>query len=226
MTLLASFGILLSRHSGQEEMVLGVATANRTRADLEHLAGFFVNMLPLRLDLAGAPSFRDLLRRVRKTSVEAFAHQELPLDMLIAEVRPTRSSVDSPLFRIAFGVQNTPSEAMKLPGLRLGSLGRQLLSVRFDLTVWVFETEGGFSINWTFSTDLFEEATIRRLHDQLIRLLEGVVQRPDEEIDALDMISVAEWQERAHLRKAQEASRHAKLLQAKPQKRRLASPAS
>ncbi|HSF38965.1 MAG TPA: non-ribosomal peptide synthase/polyketide synthase [Thermoanaerobaculia bacterium] len=224
MTLLAAFDLLMARLSGQEDVVVGMTVANRTRAEIENLIGFFVNLLPLRVDLSGAPTFRDLLQRVREASLGAQAHQDLPFDKLVEAVRPERSAGEAPLFRIVFGVQNTPQESLDLPGLQLSAFGRQEETVRFDLTVWVFETETGFSVQWSYSTELFDESTIRLLHDRFAQLLESITERPDAEIEALEMLSPQERKKRAHLEKTKKTSRHARLLQVQPKKLRLTTP--
>ena len=223
MTFLAAFDVLLARLTGEEDVVVGMALANRTRVEVEGLIGFFVNMLPLRVDLSGSPTFRDLLRRVREVCLGAQAHQELPLDKLVEAVRPDRTAGDAPLFRIAFGLQNAPQEALELPGLQLRAFGLPEETVRFDLTVWLFETGEGFSVQWTYSTERFDESTLRRLHGRFVQLLASFVERPDAEIDALEMLPAEERRERALLEQAEEASRHARLLQARPSKFRLPS---
>ncbi|HSF38816.1 MAG TPA: non-ribosomal peptide synthase/polyketide synthase [Thermoanaerobaculia bacterium] len=218
MTFLAAFDVLLARQTGEEDVVVGMALANRTRAEVEGLIGFFVNMLPLRVDLSGSPSFLDLLQRVREVCLGAQAHQDLPLDKLVEAVRPDRAAGDAPLFRIAFGLQNTPQEALELPGLALRAFGLPEETVRFDLTVWLFETGAGFSVQWAYSTERFEESTVRRLHGRFAQLLASAVERPGTEIDALEMLPAGERQERALAEKTEEASRRARLLQARPRK--------
>ncbi|HSF38969.1 MAG TPA: non-ribosomal peptide synthase/polyketide synthase [Thermoanaerobaculia bacterium] len=224
MTLLAAFDLLMARLSGQEDVVVGMAVANRTRAEIENLIGFFVNMLPLRVDLSGSPTFRELLQRVREVCLGAQAHQDLPLDKLVEAVRPERNGGDAPLFRIAFGQQNTPHEALEVPGLQLLPWGQAEETVRFDLTVWIFETGAGFSIQWAYSTELFDESTPRRLHDRFARLLGSIVERPDAEIDRLEMLSAEERKEQARLENSKEASRHLKLLQTRTGKLHRAAP--
>ena len=117
MTLLAAFQILLYRYTGQEDMVVGTPIANRTRTEMEGLIGFFVNTLVLRTDLSGDPTFRELLRRVRSTCLEAYAHQDLPFEKLVEELHPERNLNRTPLFQVMFVLQNTPQEAIELAGL-------------------------------------------------------------------------------------------------------------
>ncbi len=111
MTLLAAFGALLSRYSGQSDLVIGTPIANRTRSELEGLIGFFVNTLALRLDLSGDPSFTTLLERVRTVATEAYAHQDLPFEMLVARLAPERHLSQAPLFQVMFALENLPGSS-------------------------------------------------------------------------------------------------------------------
>ena len=116
MTLLAAFGALLSRYSGQSDLVIGTPIANRTRSELEGLIGFFVNTLALRLDLSGDPSFATLLERVRTVATEAYAHQDLPFEMLVARLAPERHLSQAPIFQVMFALQNVPPQDQEEQG--------------------------------------------------------------------------------------------------------------
>ena len=116
MTLLAAFGALLSRYSGQSDLVIGTPIANRTRSELEGLIGFFVNTLALRLDLSGDPSFTTLLERVRTVATEAYAHQDLPFEMLVARLAPERHLSQAPIFQVMFALQNVPPQDQEEQG--------------------------------------------------------------------------------------------------------------
>src|SRR6185436_14250940 len=109
MTLLAGFQALLSRHSGQRDLVVGSPVANRNRLEIEGIIGFFVNLLPLRGNLSGDPGFRQLLERVREAAVEAFAHEDLPFEKLVEELRPDRRQQHNPLFSVLFALQQPQS---------------------------------------------------------------------------------------------------------------------
>ncbi len=122
MTLLAAFQTLLFRYSGQQDIVVGSPVAGRNRTELEGLIGFFVNMLPLRTDLSGAPTFRELLGKVRETTLDAYAHQELPFEKLVEELQPERSPSHAPLVQVVFVLQNTPRTPLELPGLTAQSI--------------------------------------------------------------------------------------------------------
>ena len=184
MTLLAALDVLLQRLTGQDDVVVGTAVAHRGRAETEGLIGFFVEMLPLRVDLSGNPRFLDLLRQVREVCLGAFAHQDFPLEQLIEELR--RDGDAASLFRVVFGVRNSPIEELRVPGLALRPVEREQEAVRFDLTIWVSETPGGLETTWTFRTDLFEASTIERMNGQLEGLLRSLVAAPDTCIGLLD----------------------------------------
>ncbi|HKV09944.1 MAG TPA: amino acid adenylation domain-containing protein [Thermoanaerobaculia bacterium] len=184
MTLLAALDVLLQRLTGQDDVVVSTAVAHRSRAETENLIGLFVEMLPLRVDLSGNPCFLDLLRQVREVCLGAFAHQDFPLEGLIEELR--RDGDAASLFRVAFGVRNSPVEELRVPGLILRPVARDEEAVRFDLTIWATETPGGLETTWTFRTDLFEESTIERMNGRLEALLWSLVAAPEACIHRLD----------------------------------------
>ena len=192
MSLLAAFSVLLQRSSGQDDVVVGTATANRSRSETEGLIGFFINMLPMRVDLSGNPRFVDLLRRVREIAVEALGHQDVPLEKLVEALRPEGERDGTPLFRVAFGVQNAPTGELQVPGLTIRPVELRQETARFDLTVWVAEQEGGLHVIWNASADLFYEETIERLHRRFEALLGSIAAAPESRIGSLDMLTVQE----------------------------------
>lgn len=162
MALMAAFAVLLARYSGQLDLAVGVAVANRTRAEIEPLIGFFVNTLPLRVDLSGDPSFGELLRRVRETSLEAFAHQDLPFEKLVDAFRPERNLSHMPLVQVLFAYQNAPFEPLRLEGLTVADMEVDKLdtgTAKTDLVVTVEDTGSGLGGYFQYSADLFEEVT-------------------------------------------------------------------
>jgi hypothetical protein len=192
MTLLTAFSILLHRYSGQEEMIIGTAVAGRTRAETEELIGIFINMLPIRVDLRGVPSYRELLERVREVTVRGYAYQEVPIERIIKEVGVGRRAGHTPLFQVAFGIQNTIGDEIALPGLELRPYPFEHEAVRYDLTVWVEESAKGMWASWTYRTDLFDEATIAGMHDHFEQLLISIIERPDAEINLIEMLTSAQ----------------------------------
>jgi amino acid adenylation domain-containing protein len=190
MVFLAALEVLLGRHAGQSDFAVGTPTANRNRSELEGVVGFFVNMLPLRADLGGAPTFRELLDRVRATALDAFGHQELPFELMVEELAPERDLGRNPIFQVSF--QLGYGEETTFPGLsaRLVEVARD--TAKFDLSFAVETSGGRFSATCEYAADLFEATTVRRLLDQLGRLLAGAVAEPDRAIGDLPLLSPAE----------------------------------
>ena len=195
MTLLAAFQTLLHRYSGQDEIVVGTPIANRNRAETEGLIGFFVNTLVLRTGFAGNPSFRELLERVRDVALGAYAHQDLPFEKLVEELQPDRSLSHTPLFQVAFVFQNAPMDRLELSGLRLTPLGGDNGTAKFDLTLFMEETDRGLSGGIEYNTDLFDAETIQRLLGHYQYLLEGIVDNLDQTICELPLLTPAEQQQ-------------------------------
>ncbi len=199
MLLLAAFDTLLHRLSSQDDLLVGAAVAGRNQSAVEGLIGCFINLLPLRVSLAGAPTFRELLSRVREATLGAFAHQALPLELLASELRWERETDGRPLVQVAFGVQNTPDHPAELPGLELRALDFDPGMARFELTLWVTEEADGLAASWTYSTDLFEAATVEALHGRFEALLGSIVADPETRLSALEL-RTPEERERAAAR--------------------------
>jgi len=196
MTLLAGFEVLLWRLSGQEDICVGTAIANRTRRETEGVIGFFVNTLVLRVGVSGELSFRELLGQVREVCLGAYGHQEVPFERLVEELRPERSLSHSPLFQVAFGLDNAPREALELPGLKLSEMEMADEVVRFDLTLWVNEVAGELSGRWTYRTELFDAPRVERMSRQWERLLQSIVANPEAAVETLEMFTEAEKEQR------------------------------
>ena len=175
MTLLGAFATLLSRYSGQTDVVVGAPIANRNHRETEGLIGFFVNTLPLRLDLAGDPTFAELLGQVRQVTLDGYAHQDVPFEKLVEELQPERSLSHTPLFQVALVLQNVPMEQLELPGLTFTPLELESHTAKFDLTLAFQETAQGLYGAWEYSRDLFEAATIRRMARHFQTILEQIV---------------------------------------------------
>ncbi len=192
MTLVASFEALLHRYSGQDDLCIGTPIAGRTRAETEALIGFFVNLLVLRADLSGNPSFRELLRRVREDALGAYAHQDLPFEMLVDELQPLRDMSRTPLFQVIFVLQNAPMQSVRLPGLEVAPLDLDRTTEKYDLTLMMEEAPDGLRGLLNYNTDLFDAATIARMAGHLATLLESIVTDPDQQIAALPILPLAE----------------------------------
>jgi amino acid adenylation domain-containing protein len=194
MTLLAAFQTLLYRYTQQDDIVLGTDVANRNRAETEPLIGFFINLLVLRTDLSGNPSFRELLGRVREVTLGAYAHQDLPFAKLVEALQPERTSSHTPLFQVLFVLQNAPMPALKLPNLTINFLEVKTGKVKFDLALFMEETEQGIVGYWKYNTELLNYSALARLSAHLETLLSNIVKNPDTRIDTLEMLSETEKQ--------------------------------
>jgi amino acid adenylation domain-containing protein len=192
MTSLACFAALLARYSGQHDVSLGTPIAGRNRLEIERLIGFFVNTLIIRADLKGNPSFQELLERVRSVSLGAFAHQDVPFEKLVDELRPERSLNTTPLFQVMFAFQNVSQELPHLPDLDLSLLRLHGELSKFDLTLALAEGNGGRLGSVEYNTDLFDAATIDRLLRHLQALMRGVVNSPALPLSALSLLDEAE----------------------------------
>ncbi|HVN54987.1 MAG TPA: amino acid adenylation domain-containing protein [Anaerolineaceae bacterium] len=192
MALLAGFELLISRYSGQAEFCLGTPIANRTRPETEDLVGFFVNTLVIRARLDGSPSYRELLRRVRTTTLRAYAHQDLPFEMLVEALQPPRDMSHSPLFQIMFAMQNEPIPPLNLPFLEVQPLEIDPGTSRFDLTLSIYEQAGRLAGFIEYSTDLFDREYIQDFLSHYQRLLEEVNAHPDEPVFHLNLLTPAE----------------------------------
>nr|WP_279637144.1 non-ribosomal peptide synthetase [Corallococcus praedator] len=193
MVLLAAFQAVLARYSGQEDVCVGSPIAGRTRAETEGLIGFFVNTLVLRTRLDGHPSFRELLARVREVTLGAYAHQDVPFEKLVEELRPERSLSHSPLFQVMLTFDSTPRAAGQgRSGLSLQPVEVEHRVARFDLTLGLVDGEDGFTGGLEYSTALFEPATVERLLGHLKALLEGATAEPGRPVLALPLLGQAE----------------------------------
>ncbi|MBX6767933.1 MAG: amino acid adenylation domain-containing protein, partial [Actinomadura rubrobrunea] len=192
MTLLAAYLVLLHRYTREEDIVVGVPVAGRQRPEIERLIGLFVNMLPLRTDLAGAPTFRELVGRVRQTCLGAFAHQELPFERLVEELQPRRDLSRSPIFQVCFIYQNIPIPEFDEVGLRMEPVEVESSTARFDLTLEVFDRPDGMSGSFEYNSDLFDAETVERMSRHLELLVGALVAEPDRPITEVPMLTEQE----------------------------------
>ncbi len=192
MTLLAAFQTLLYRYTGQEDIVVGSPIANRTRTEIEGLIGFFVNTLVLRSNFSSNPTFKELLAQVRETALGAYAHQDLPFEKLVEELKPERTPSHSPLFQVMFVLQNAPSTELKFEGLSVSPVRVGEETAKFDLTFSVNQAAEGLRFSLHYDTDLFDASTIERMIGHFRTLLEGIVANPEQRISDLPMLTEAE----------------------------------
>lgn len=192
MTLLTAFSTLLSRYSKHEDVVIGSPIANRNRSDIESLIGFFINMLPLRVDLSGNPSFLELLSRVRQVSLEAYANQDLPFDRMLDALQIDRNLSNSPLFQVMFILQNSPLGAVDLPGVEMSALRVESGCAKYDLTLMMEETADGLTAELEFNRDLFDRDTIQRMVGHFQMLLLGIVADPAQPVTRLPLLTQPE----------------------------------
>lgn len=193
MTLTAAFQTLLHRYTGQDDIVIGSPVAGRNRVELESLIGFFLNMVVLRTDLSGNPTFSELLGRVRKVCLEAYAGQDVPFEKLVEELQPERDLSRNPLFQVTFTLQNSPRTPFDLAGLATGNDWEIDPGIaRFDLHLFLEDDESGLKGYLSYSTDLFDAATIARMIGHFQILLEGIVADPDRPIGTLLLLAEGE----------------------------------
>jgi len=190
MVLLSGFAVLVSRWSGQEDLVVGSPFAGRDRQELEHVIGIFLNMLPLRIDLSSDPTFRTLLDRVREMAVAAYASQDVPVEKIIEEVQPGRDPSRSPLFQVLFNLQGFPNRDFDVPGLAIETLPLREMPSRFDLTVYGEEIPSGeLFLDLVYNADLFDRATMLGFLAQLRQLLERAIAEPDTPVSRISLLT-------------------------------------
>ncbi|WNG57427.1 amino acid adenylation domain-containing protein [Archangium gephyra] len=195
MTLFAAFNVLLSRYARQSDVVVGISVANRTRAAMEKLIGCFINVLAVRTDLSGSPGFLELLGRVRTGLLGAYAHQDIPFERLVAELKPPRDLSRTPIFQVMFDLKNFDRSALALEGLELDLVEIDRGSAKYDLTLGMKEGPEGLVGHWEYNTALFDAATIARMAGHLRSLLEVLVAQPETRVDAVPLLSAEERQQ-------------------------------
>ncbi|RKI64410.1 amino acid adenylation domain-containing protein [Corallococcus sp. AB049A] len=192
MVLLAAFQWLLSRYAGQDDVLVGSPIANRRHAETEGLIGFFVNTLVLRARFPRDTSFRKLLAQVRATTLGAYEHQDLPFERLVEALQPERDLGRTPLFQALFALHNTPDPDASLPGLTLTAMELTTTTAKFDLDLALTRLPEGFQGALTYSTDLFDAATVQRLMERWSTLLETLLAAPDAPLDPRPLLTEEE----------------------------------
>ncbi|HEX8474391.1 MAG TPA: amino acid adenylation domain-containing protein, partial [Pyrinomonadaceae bacterium] len=200
MVMLAAFKVLLSRYSGQEDILVGTGIANRRSREMEGMLGMIINTVVMRTDLSGNITFRELLKRVRQVCLDAYAHQDMPFEKLVEELQPQRSLSYMPLFQVFFGFLDTPMRNMELPGLTLELMEAHNNSAKFDLNViFILHAEQRIGITddpvsheitglFEYNTDIFKDETITRLVRHYQTLLESVVANPEQPLADLELL--------------------------------------
>lgn len=192
MTLLAAYEVLLHRYTGEEDIVIGTPIAGRQMPETDGLIGLFINTLPIRTNLAGDPTFCQVLGRAKQSALGAYAHQDLPFERLVKELQPQRTLANNPLFQVMFVLQSEDIQPLQLPGLITEHFRVGNIMANFDLTLDIVERDGELVCLFESNADLFEGQTIERLLGHFQTLLEGVVANPARKISALPLLSEAE----------------------------------
>jgi amino acid adenylation domain-containing protein len=205
MALLAGWYVLLHRYSGQEEILTGSPIANRSKPEVQDLIGLFMNMIVLRGDLSGEPSFRELFSRVRQTTLEAYANQEYPLEKLVEQLKPERDLSRTPFYQNILILQTAATDSIHIPGLNVSWREVHTGTAKTDLTLVLEPSEGGLDGYLEYNTDLFEPVTIRRMLTHYEVLLRHAIADPDCAIGQLALLTPAEkqrtlvdWNQSAH----------------------------
>ncbi|OJF15883.1 non-ribosomal peptide synthetase [Couchioplanes caeruleus] len=194
MTLLAAFQALLSRYSGQPDVVVGTPVAGRSHPDVEPLIGFFVNSLPLRVSTAGSPGFAELVRRAREAVLNGLGHADVPFEKLVEELRPARSLGHAPIFQAQLIMQNAPRAELDLVGTSATSLALDSGTAKFDLTLVAVSDGDDLRLAVEYSTDLFDAATIERFVRHLLTLMDAGLADPHRPVTEIGLLSgVERW---------------------------------
>ncbi len=195
MLLLAAFSVLLYRYTQQEDIVVGIPVSNRHRPELEGLIGFFVNTLVIRTDLSGEPTFRELLRRVKKALLEAYENQDLPFEKLVEVLNPDRDLSRTPLYQVMFVMQENAVAIEKMGHVRVELLNVETETSDCDLTLFVTDLRDQLELSLEYSTDLFDTDRIERMAMHYQRLLEDIVSDPEKKIAVLELLTQVEKQQ-------------------------------
>ena len=192
IVLLSAWAILLGRYSQQEDIVIGSPIANRNRVEIEPLIGLFLNTLALRIDLSGNPTYRELLKRLKQRALDAYAHQDVPFEKLLEDLKPERDASRSPWFQVMFALQNFPKETLTFSGLEMTPYRLKNTTAKFDLTIGMAEQDAQLQGNIAYNTDLFKAETITRMVEHFQVLLAAIVASPDQPVATLPILPETE----------------------------------
>ncbi|WP_285498466.1 condensation domain-containing protein, partial [Actinomadura sp. NBRC 104425] len=188
----AAFAALLTRLGAGTDIPIGSPVAGRTDDALDDLVGMFVNMLVLRTDTSGDPSFRELVARVRETDLAAYAHQDVPFERLVEVLNPSRSMARHPLFQVVLSFQNNPQARLDLDGLTAAAEPLPSTTAKYDLSLYLEERDGHLEGAVEYALDLFDRSTAEQLAARFERLLRQVAAEPDAPISAADILTAEE----------------------------------
>ena len=189
MTLLATLDLLLSRHTGQEDIIVGSTIAGRNRPETDGLIGFFINALALRVDLSGNPTFLELLKRVREVCLDAYTYQDLPFEKVVEEINPQRDLSRNPLFQVMLNMADTSERILELPGCAVTKVSAMDPSAKFDIVLLAPEVDDRIELAIVFNSDLFGESRIGVLLDQLSYLLSQIAEYPQKRINEYTLVT-------------------------------------
>jgi amino acid adenylation domain-containing protein/non-ribosomal peptide synthase protein (TIGR01720 family) len=192
MSLLGAFGVLLSRYSGQDDIVVGTPIANRQEAELEEMIGFFVNTLVMRVRVSEEKSFAELLGEVRRTALEAYEHQDVPFERLVAELSPERSLNTTPVFQVIFESYSAPKLSERVNGLEVEPVMGGDLRVRYDLETHVWEGDGEIVLYWLYNRDLFDRWRMEQMGRHYLRVLEAMAGDVEQKIGGVELLEPGE----------------------------------
>ncbi|MCK6548886.1 amino acid adenylation domain-containing protein, partial [Myxococcota bacterium] len=192
MTLMSAFAVLLSRLSGQRDLLIGSPISNRSSVDTEQMIGCFINTLVYRARLDGDPRFSELLSAMHETALAAFARRDVPFEHLIERLQPERNLSHTPLFQVMFILQNAPREPARFPGATVRKIDRESTTSKLDLTLWMEETPAGLAGGFEYNTDLFDASTIERWVSHFQVLLAAIADAPDERALHLPLLTPTE----------------------------------
>ncbi|MFN6461416.1 MAG: non-ribosomal peptide synthetase [Nostoc sp. DedVER02] len=195
MSLLAAFNILLNRYTDQEDILIGSPIANRNRAELEGMLGLFVNTLILRNNLSGNPTFKQFIHRVREVTLDAYAHQDLPFEMLVEKLQPERDLSRNPLYEVMFVLQNTPTTVQEVSGLTLRTLEFDSGTAQLDIFLSMSESQEGLTGCLEYNTDIFDSTTITQFINNFQTLLTNIVANPEQPLSELSLLTPSEQEQ-------------------------------
>ena len=192
MTLITAFATLLSRYTGQDDIVIGTPVAGRTHSQTESLIGFFINNLVLRIDLQGNPSFAGLLQNFKNLAMDAFEHQDLPFEHLVEALQLERNLSYTPIFQVLFVLQNAPMTEIELADITITPLPTENINSVYDLILSVEELPGGIEGKFKYNTDLFNDNTITKLTEHFQILLAGIIDNPQQTLRQLPLLTATD----------------------------------